>query len=259
MAPTVFEVGTDHRPWCKLSADLACTSGTQFFNGTPAACFPCGTGLGSSFDVDLAKEVGDMLGQECVLKGAHIILGPTINIQRSPLGGRGFESFSEDPNLAGRLAAAYVEGVQGRGVAATMKHFVGNEQEFERFANDSIIPIRALREIYLEPFRIAQKLAKPNCYMTSYNRVNGTHVSESKEILEDILRKEWGFDGMIMSDWTGVYSCDTSIKAGLDLEMPGPPAFRGAQVSRQMQAGKLFEWDIDERVRKVSEKRGQHC
>jgi beta-glucosidase len=178
-----------------------------------------------------------------------------MNIQRSPLGGRGFESFGEDPNLSGRLAAAYVQGVQGQGVAATVKHFVANDQEFERFANDSIVPIRALREIYLEPFRIAQKLAKPQCYMSSYNKVNGVHVSESKELLDDILRKEWGFEGMVMSDWTGVYSCDTSIKAGLDLEMPGPPVFRGPQVGRQMQAGKLFEWDIDERVRKVSWRR----
>ncbi len=227
-------------------------TGIQFFNGTPAACFPCGTGLGSSFDVELAREVGDMLGQECHHKGAHVLLGPTMNIQRSPLGGRGFESFSEDPNLSGHLAAAYVQGVQGQKVAATLKHFVGNEQEFERFSNDSIIPIRALREIYLEPFRIAQKLSKPECYMSGYNRVNGTHVSENKELLNGILREEWGFEGMIMSDWTGVYSCDTSIKAGLDLEMPGPPVFRSQQISRQITAGKLFEWDIDERARKVS-------
>lgn len=152
-----------------------------------------------------------------------------------------------------------------------MKHFVGNEQEFERFSSDSVIPDRALREIYLEPFRIAEHEAKPKCYMTSYNRVNGVHCSESKWLLDDILRKEWGFEGMVMSDWTGVYSCDTSkscitkcsgirltylraslgIKAGLDIEMPGPPVFRGAQVLRQLQAGKLFMWEIDERVRKI--------
>lgn len=171
---------------------------------------PCGTGLASSFDLDLAREIGTQLGEECRAKGAHILLGPTINIQRSPLGGRGFESFSEDPHLSGKIAASYVNGLQSQGVAATMKHFVGNEQEFERFSNDSIIPDRALREIYLEPFRIAEAEAKPKCYMTSYNSVNGMHCSESKWLLDGILRKEWGFDGMVMSDWTGVYSCDTS-------------------------------------------------
>ncbi|KAJ9113731.1 hypothetical protein QFC20_001756 [Naganishia adeliensis] len=227
--------------------------GIKFFNGTPSNCFPCATGLASSFDVALAEEIGVQLGEECRAKGAHILLGPTVNIQRSPLGGRGFESFSEDPHLSGKFAASWVKGVQSQGVAATMKHFVRNEQEFERLSSDSVIPDRALREIYLEPFRIAEAEAKPKCYMTSYNRVNGLHASESKWLLDGILRKEWGFDGMIMSDWTGVYSCDTSIKAGLDIEMPGPPVFRGAQVLRQLQAGKLFMWEIDERVRKVLE------
>ena len=221
------------RPPSQLIARL------RFFNGCPSNCLPCGTGLASSFDVELAEEIGTQLGEECRAKGAHILLGPTINIQRSPLGGRGFESFSEDPLLSGKIAASYVNGLQAQGVAATMKHFVGNEQEFERFSNDSIIPERALREIYLEPFRIAEAESKPKCYMSSYNRVNGLHCSESKWLLDDLLRKEWGFDGMVMSDWTGVYSCDTStshrsilstyadgftgIKAGLDLEMPGPP------------------------------------
>ncbi|KAJ9122557.1 hypothetical protein QFC22_001986 [Naganishia vaughanmartiniae] len=225
--------------------------GIKFFNGTPSNCFPCATGLASSFDLALAKEIGVQLGEECRVKGAHILLGPTINIQRSPLGGRGFESFSEDPHLSGKFAASWVNGLQSQGVAATMKHFVGNEQEFERLSSDSVIPDRALREIYLEPFRITEAEAKPKCYMTSYNRVNGLHCSESKWLLEDILRKEWGFEGIVMSDWTGVYSCDTSIKAGLDLEMPGPPVFRGAQVLRQLQAGKIFMWEIDDRVRKV--------
>lgn len=139
--------------------------GTQFFNGTPSNCFPCATGLASSFDIDLCHEIGVQLGKECAVKGAHILLGPTMNIQRSPLGGRGFESFSEDPVLSGQMASAYIQGVQSKGVAATPKHFVGNEQEFERLSSDSVIPARALREIYLEPFRIAQKHSKPKCYM----------------------------------------------------------------------------------------------
>lgn len=141
-------------------------------------------------------------------------------MQRSPLGGRSFESFAEDPTLSGMITAAYCNGVQSKQVAACVKHFVANEQEFERFSNDSIVSQRALRELYLEPFRLAVKHAKPWCFMSSYNKFNGIHASESKQLLTDILRKEWGFDGLVMSDWTGVYSTDTSIKAGLDLEMP---------------------------------------
>jgi beta-glucosidase len=149
-------------------------------------------------------------------------LAPTINIQRSPLGGRAFESFSEDPTLSGQIAAAYINGLQGEGISATIKHFVGNDQEHERMGEDSIISQRALREVYLRPFQIAQKLSKPWAYMTSYNKVNGTHVSEHKQLLQDILRKEWQHDGLVMSDWYGTYSVSESINAGLDLEMPGP-------------------------------------
>jgi beta-glucosidase len=130
-----------------------------------------------------------------------VILGPTTNMQRSPLGGRGFESFSEDPCLAGAMSAATVNGIQSTGVSATIKHFVANDQEHERQSADSIVSERALREIYLMPFQIAQRDSNPWCYMTSYNRVNGTHASESPRLLRDILRGEWGFDGMTMSDW----------------------------------------------------------
>ena len=160
-----------------------------------------GTGLAATWDVDLIKKGGALQGAEAIAKGASVILGPTVNMQRSPLGGRGFESFSEDPVLAGSIAAATVNGIQSTGVAATIKHFVGNDQEHERMACDSIITQRALREIYLMPFQIAQRDAKPICYMTSYNKVNGEHVSESKKLLKGILRGEWGFDGLVMSDW----------------------------------------------------------
>jgi beta-glucosidase len=141
------------------------------------------------------------MGQEAIAKGAHVILGPTVNIQRSPLGGRGFESYSEDPLLSGTMAARAIEGIQSTGVAATIKHFVCNDQEHERQSVDAIVSERALREIYLMPFQIAQREAKPMAYMTAYNRVNGKHVSENPKLMHDILRKEWGFDGMIMSDW----------------------------------------------------------
>lgn len=175
--------------------------GTQFFNGVPAACFPCGTGLAATWDTALLEDGGRLMGREAIAKGAHVILGPTVNMQRSPLGGRGFESFSEDPYLAGAMGAAVVSGIQDTGVAATIKHFVCNDQEHERQAMDAIVSQRALREIYLMPFQIAQRDAKPLAYMTAYNRVNGTHMSDNKKILHDILRDEWGFDGLVMSDW----------------------------------------------------------
>lgn len=175
--------------------------GTRFFNGVPAACFPCGTALASTWDAGLIRSGGRLMGDEAIAKGAHILLGPTVNMQRSPLGGRGFESFSEDPVLAGTMAAATVKGIQDKGVAATIKHFVCNDQEHERQAYSAEISERALREIYLLPFQIAQRDARPWAYMAAYNRVNGTHVSENRRILQDILRSEWGFDGLVMSDW----------------------------------------------------------
>ncbi|KAJ4479221.1 glycoside hydrolase family 3 protein [Lentinula aciculospora] len=219
--------------------------GTRFFNGVPSSCFPSSTGLGASFDVDLAYKVGVALGEECRAKGCHILLGPTVNTQRSPLGGRSFESFAEDPTLNGLIAAAYINGVQSKGVSATIKHYVANDQEFESE--------RALREIYLKPFQLALKHSNPWALMSSYNRVNGVHVSESSWLLDDILRKEWGFKGLIMSDWIGVYSTAESIKAGVDLEMPGPTVMRGKAVERSLAAQKLFISDIDDRARKVLE------
>jgi beta-glucosidase len=175
--------------------------GTRFFNGIPAACFPCATALGATWDVELLSEVGKLMGEEAIAKGTHIVLGPTINIQRSPLGGRGFESFSEDGVLSGTLAGHMCKGMQEKGVAATLKHFVCNDQEHERMAVSSIVTERALREIYLFPFQVAMRICRSACIMTAYNKVNGTHVSENKTLIDDILRKEWGWDGLVMSDW----------------------------------------------------------
>jgi beta-glucosidase len=141
------------------------------------------------------------MGAEARAKGAHVLLGPTVNMQRSPLGGRGFESFSEDPVLAGLCAASIVGGVEATGVVASIKHFVANDQEHERMAVDSIVTERALREIYVLPFQIAVRDANPGSFMTAYNKVNGTHVSESGNIIEGILRKEWNWEGLVMSDW----------------------------------------------------------
>ncbi|KAK4704566.1 beta-glucosidase, partial [Phenoliferia sp. Uapishka_3] len=225
--------------------------GQNFFKGVPASCFPCATGIAASFDTDLVGRIGEALGDECVAKGAHILLGPTANFQRSPLGGRGFESFAEDPVLSGMVSAAYINGLQSKNVSACMKHFVANDQEFERFSADSVVSQRALREIYLEPFRLAVKHSQPDAIMTSYNKVNGLHSSENKGLLEDILRKEWGWNGLTMSDWTGTYSTGTALKAGLDVEMPGPSCMRGAAVIRQISSGKLSVDVVDARVRTV--------
>lgn len=167
----------------------------------PASALPNATALGATFSHDHLQKAGRLLAEEAKARGAVCLLAPTINIQRSPLGGRAFESYSEDPTLAGQLAADYVNGLQEGGVSATIKHFVGNDQEHERMGEDSIISERSLREVYLRPFQIAQERSNPWAYMTSYNKVNGTHVSESARLLREVLRKEWGHTGLIMSDW----------------------------------------------------------
>jgi beta-glucosidase len=188
-------------PSLRLSDGPNGVRGTSFFNGIPAACFPCGTGLGATWDIELLYKVGVMMGEESIAKGAHVLLGPTINMQRSPLGGRGFESLSEDPVLAGLGAAALVSGIQSKGVAATVKHFVCNDQEHQRMAYDAQVSQRAFREIYMLPFQIAVRDAHPYAFMTAYNKVNGTYCSENRSILQDILRDEWKWKGLVMSDW----------------------------------------------------------
>lgn len=192
------------------------------------------------------------MATEAKHKGAHVILGPTTNIQRGPLGGRGFESFSEDPYLAGMASAAIVNGIQDNDIVATIKHFVGNDLEHERNASDLVVLERAFREIYLEPFRLAVKYASPQAFMTGYNKVNGTHVSQLKRIIDGILRQEWGFDGTVMSDWFGTYTTKEAIENGLDLEMPGPTTFRKADyLVHQVQTRELHQKHIDDRVRGV--------
>ncbi|ERS98825.1 hypothetical protein HMPREF1624_04015 [Sporothrix schenckii ATCC 58251] len=226
--------------------------GTRFFNGVPAACLPCETALGATFDQALVRELGALLADECRAKGAHVLLGPTINIQRGPLGGRGFESFSEDPVLSGTLAARYCEGVEAGGdVLATPKHLVCNDQEHARVAVNAIVTERALREIYLLPFQLALGQARPGALMTSYNKLNGTHASENPRLLQDIVRGEWGYDGLIVSDWFGTYSVSEAVNAGLDLEMPGMSGFRGPALIHAVTSNKVKETTIDERVRRV--------
>ncbi|KAH8662620.1 glycosyl hydrolase family 3 N terminal domain-containing protein [Xylariales sp. PMI_506] len=226
--------------------------GTQFFAGVAATCIPCGTALGATWDLDLLRQAGVLIGQECKVKGAHCWLGPTVNMQRSPLGGRGFESFSEDPVLSGKIAGSYITGAQSTGVVSTLKHWVANDQEHERMAVDARVSDRALREIYMKPFQIAIKEGNPGAIMTSYNKLNGTHVSESKEYI-DILREEWGWKGLVVSDWFGTYSTSEALNAGLDLEMPGETRWRGILADMAVSSRKVTDDTIDSRVRNVLE------
>ncbi|KAG7662207.1 BGL5 [[Candida] subhashii] len=226
--------------------------GTKFFNSIPSNCFPCGTGLAATFNKDLLVEGGELMGKESKMKGAHVILGPTTNIIRSPLGGRSFESYSEDPLLGGVAAACVCKGIANENVVACIKHFVCNDQEEERRCVDTRLTDRSLREIYLKPFQIALRDSNPGAIMTAYNKVNGVHVSESKEILQNILRKEWNWDGCTMSDWYGSYSTKDSLDAGLNLEMPGPTRFRQVlQTVHKVQANLIHPDVIDENVRQV--------
>ncbi|KAI1066530.1 hypothetical protein LB506_008120 [Fusarium annulatum] len=225
--------------------------GTRFFNSVPAACLPCGTGLAATWSHDMMRQAGDLIARGCHAKSAHVWLGPTTNTQRSPLGGRGFESFSEDPLLSGSLASALICSVQKNGIACSLKHFVANDMEHERTLVDCRISPRALREIYLLPFQIAIRDADPWAIMTAYNKVNGQHMSEHQEILQQILRNEWGYQGCIMSDWFGTYSTAAAINNGLDLEMPGPTEQRGKQVATALGVGKISSSTIDARAASV--------
>lgn len=226
--------------------------GTRFIDQVPSACLPCGTALGSSFDKELLYKAGQLLASECKAKGASVLLAPTVNIPRAPVGGRAYESFSEDPVFSGLAASRIINGLQDSNVQACIKHFVCNDMEHERNSMSSDVPPRALREIYLMPFQIAIRDSNPGAIMTAYNSVNGTHVSNSHFLLDTILRKEWCWKGMTLSDWYGTYSLKQSIEAGLDLEMPGAPRFRQTTpLAHLIMAKELEECKLDNRVRNV--------
>src|SRR3989454_6027769 len=219
--------------------------------GVKSACFPAGISLASTWDTDLIERVGQALARETTLKGAQVLLGPTVNIQRSPLGGRNFESFSEDPYLSARLAVAYIKGLQGEGVGASIKHYVCNDEEFERFTLSSEVRERALREIYLQPFQTAVREVQPWTIMAAYNLVNGIPASENPYLLTEILRKEWGYDGVVVSDWfLSVKSTAASVNAGLDLEMPSPK-WRGEKLLEAVERGEVEETTLDVSVRRL--------
>lgn len=207
--------------------------------GVKATCFPVAIALGASWNPDLVRQMGVALARQAKSKGAAVLLAPTVNIQRSGLNGRNFECYSEDPMLTSELAAAYIEGVQSEGIAATIKHFAGNESEIERQTMSSDIDERTLREIYLPPFEQAVRRAGVMAVMSSYNRLNGTYTSEHQWLLTKVLREEWGFDGIVMSDWFGSHSTAETINAGLDLEMPGPARDRGEKLVAAVREGKV--------------------
>jgi beta-glucosidase len=220
--------------------------------GTKSACFPCPISLAATWDVELVERIGRALGENAKMKHIHVLLAPTINIHRSPLNGRNFENYSEDPYLTGRLAIAYINGVQSQGVATSLKHFVCNDSEFERTTISSEVDERTLREIYLRPFEMAVREAQPWTIMASYNLINGVPASENIYLLTEILRKEWGFKGAIISDWfESVKSTVPSVKAGLDLEMPGPTAWRGDKLLQAAEHGEIEESAIDACARRI--------
>ena len=214
----------------------------------PTTCVPCGSALGATWDPEMVRRVGALLGQETRAKGCRVLLAPTVNIARSPLAGRNFECYSEDPFLSGTLAAAFIEGAQSQGVATTVKHFVGNDAEFERYTMSSVIDERTLREIYLVPFEMAVRSGRTLGVMTGYNRLNGVWCSEHRELVTDILRREWGFDGFVLTDWYGVASTVGSTEAGVDLEMPGPGRAYGPALATAVRNGDVAEMALDDQV-----------
>ncbi|KAH7234070.1 hypothetical protein NW759_009083 [Fusarium solani] len=220
--------------------------GGIFVGGTKAALFPCGISLAATWNKDLLYQVGQHLALEAKARSAEMLLAPTVCMHRHPLGGRNFESFSEDPLLTGKLAAQYIKGLQDRGVAATIKHFVGNEQETNRLTIDSLITERPLRELYLRPFEIAIREANPWAVMSSYNLINGVHADLNKHTLKDILRGEWGYDGTVVSDWGGINSSVESVQAGCDIEFPYSAKWRLDKLIAAANEGLISMEDIDQ-------------
>lgn len=217
----------------------------------PATCFPTASCVASTWDVDLIKKMGEALAEECIALNVDVLLGPGTNMKRSPLGGRNFEYFSEDPYLAGEMAASFINGVQSKGVGTSLKHYAANNQEFQRFSIDTLVDERTLREIYLPAFEKAVKQGKPYTVMCSYNKINGYQASENYHLLTEILKDEWGFEGLVVSDWGAVHDRVKALKAGLDWEMPGPQARRVKAVVDAVRSGELDEAVLNESVRRI--------
>jgi beta-glucosidase len=225
--------------------------GSMAFGAEAATCFPTASSTGATWDPDLLREMGEAIAREAIALEVDVVLGPGVNMKRSPLCGRNFEYFSEDPHLAGRLAVGWIEGVQGLGVGASLKHFAVNNQETRRMSVSAEVDERALRELYLPAFEHAVKTAKPWTVMCAYNRINGVYASEHRELLTDVLRSDWGFDGFVVSDWAAVHDRPTALAAGTDLEMPGPRPRRVQSVLDAVHAGVLDERVVDEAALRV--------
>jgi len=234
---------------------LRCQSGEADMIGVnesiPATCFPAAVTAGAAWDPNLYAAEGQAIGEEAVAAGVDVVLGPGCNIKRDPLCGRNFEYLSEDPYLAGKLAAAWIRGLQGVGVSASLKHFAANNQEYKRQNGDSQVDQRALREIYLAPFELAVREGKPGTVMCSYNKINGVHASDNKWLLTDVLRGEWGFDGMVVTDWGALNDRIKGFQAGCDLNMPGGSRFMEKAALEAVKQGELDEKDIDATVERI--------
>ena len=216
-----------------------------------ASLLPNATLLAASWNEEVAHAVGGLLAEEAERQHVHVVLGPTVNLHRSPLGGRLFEAFSEDPLLTGRLAAAYVRGLQERGIGACVKHLVANESETQRHTVDSVVDERTLREVYLLPFEIAVADADPWSVMAAYNLVNGHAATEQDDVNNGILKREWGWDGLLVSDWFATTSTVASANGGLDLVMPGPNGPWGAALVAAVEAGEVSRDVVDDHARRL--------
>ena len=216
-----------------------------------ATSFPTASILACSYDVDLVRQVGAAIALEAKQNEVSVILGPGVNIKRNPLCGRNFEYFSEDPHLAGKLGAAFVKGTKAHNIGSCVKHFALNNQEYKRFVSDSLADERTMREIYLAPFETVVKEAEPEMVMCAYNKINGTYCSDNKWLLTDVLRKEWGFDGVVVTDWGALSNRMESFKAGCDLCMPGGAAYMEAETVSAVEQGLVQETDIDASVLRI--------
>jgi beta-glucosidase len=217
----------------------------------PATCFPTASCVASSWDVDLVEEMGKTIAEEARELNVNVVLGPGVNMKRTPVCGRNFEYFSEDPFLAGEMGAHFIQGVQNQGVGTSLKHYAANNQEFQRMSVNAVVDERTLREVYLPAFEKSVKEGKPWTVMCSYNRINGTFGSEHHQLLAEILKEEWGFEGLVVSDWGAVHDRVASLQGGLDLEMPGPKPRRTQAVVEAVKSGKLDAAVLDKAVKRV--------
>jgi beta-glucosidase len=220
-------------------------------DSVPSTCFPSGSALAASWDVELIERIGAAIGEECQAENVHIVLGPALNIKRSPLCGRNFEYFSEDPYLSAEMAASHIRGVQSQGVGTSVKHYAVNNQEHRRMSIDAVVDERTLREIYLPGFEGAVKQSQPWTVMAAYNKVNGTYATEHPYLLTDILRGEWGFNGFVVSDWGAVNERVASLAAGLELDMPGNGGYSDKKIVDAVQSGELSEEILDQAVERL--------